>query len=140
MGCCWHTHVHYCVLSTFRALLPFILSTFTYLTTCQTFLFLLLTPPHNTYNTILYYTILYYTILYYTILHYTHKQLHTTPPPTPRSPSLHPQYKQGMNEVAAPFLSLLPPPGAQALPFVLFEAFVLRFLQHFYCGEASSSR
>lgn len=51
------------------------------------------------------------------------------------------QYKQGMNEVAAPFLLLSShsPPDGQALPYVLFEAFVFRFLDHFYCRECSSS-
>lgn len=56
-------------------------------------------------------------------------------------------YKQGMNEVAAPFLYLLSPDSYSGSPqtlgnafaFVLFESFVNRYLQHFFCQESSSS-
>lgn len=48
------------------------------------------------------------------------------------------QYKQGMNEVAAPFLYLNPPPNGEGLSYVLFEAFVFRYLENFFCRDEST--
>lgn len=48
------------------------------------------------------------------------------------------QYKQGMNEVVAPFLFILPPPKELFLPFALFEAFLFRYLERYFCLDDSS--
>lgn len=48
------------------------------------------------------------------------------------------QYKQGMNEVLAPFLYVLPPPHGNLLPYSLFEAFLFRYLERFICVDDSS--
>lgn len=47
-------------------------------------------------------------------------------------------YKQGMNEVLAPFIYLQPPPKGSALPFALYDAFLFRYLERFLCLEDSS--
>lgn len=46
-------------------------------------------------------------------------------------------YKQGMNEIAAPFLYLNPPPKGEALSYTLFEAFILRYVENFFCKDES---
>jgi hypothetical protein len=43
-----------------------------------------------------------------------------------------------MNEVAAPFLYLNPPPNGEALSYVLFEAFIFRYLENFFCRDEST--
>mmetsp|Transcript_32702 Transcript_32702/g.55135 ORF Transcript_32702/g.55135 Transcript_32702/m.55135 type:complete len:833 (-) Transcript_32702:84-2582(-) len=49
------------------------------------------------------------------------------------------QYKQGMNEILAPFLYLLPPPRhGSLLPYALFEAFIFRYLERFVCVDDSA--
>jgi len=48
------------------------------------------------------------------------------------------QYKQGMNELVAPFLYLHPPPKGNALPFTLYEAFLFRYLERYFCLDDSS--
>ena len=49
------------------------------------------------------------------------------------------EYKQGLNEVVAPFVHLLPPIGKKSnqLAYDLFEAFVIRFIERFYCTDSS---
>jgi hypothetical protein len=47
-------------------------------------------------------------------------------------------YKQGMNEIAAPFLYLNPPPKGEALSYTLFEAFTLRYVENFFCKDEST--
>jgi hypothetical protein len=42
-----------------------------------------------------------------------------------------------MNEVVAPFLFVNPPPNGKALSYLLFEAFVFRYLQNFFCQDDS---
>lgn len=48
------------------------------------------------------------------------------------------QYKQGMNEVLAPFLLLNPPPDNQLITYALFRAFLFRYLERFFCVDDSS--
>lgn len=48
------------------------------------------------------------------------------------------QYKQGMNEVLAPFIYIQPPPKSSSLPFSLFEAFLFRYLERYFCLDESS--
>lgn len=48
------------------------------------------------------------------------------------------QYKQGMNEVLAPFFFICPPPKSNFLPYALFEAFLFRYLERFFCVDDSS--
>ena len=48
------------------------------------------------------------------------------------------QYKQGMNELVAPFLYLHSPPKGNALPFTLYEAFLFRYLERYFCLDDSS--
>lgn len=48
------------------------------------------------------------------------------------------QYKQGMNEIAAPFLYLHSPPHGNALTYLLFEAFLFRYLQRYFCQDDSA--
>jgi hypothetical protein len=56
-----------------------------------------------------------------------------------------------MNEVAAPFLYLNPPPNGEALSYVLYEgyllsshshshssAFIFRYLENFFCRDEST--
>jgi hypothetical protein len=51
----------------------------------------------------------------------------------------HIQYKQGMNEVLAPFIYLCPPVNQpKLLPLVLFEAFIFRYLERYFCLDDSS--
>ena len=45
------------------------------------------------------------------------------------------QYKQGMNEVLAPFIYLYP--INNNIPYNLFEAFLFRYLQRYYCIDSS---
>ncbi len=49
------------------------------------------------------------------------------------------EYKQGLNEVVAPFIHILPPQGGKSNPLAydLFEAFVIRFIERFYCTDSS---
>lgn len=47
------------------------------------------------------------------------------------------QYKQGMNEILAPFVFLSPPPKGDLLPFTLFEAFLFRYLERFFAIDNS---
>jgi hypothetical protein len=47
-------------------------------------------------------------------------------------------YKQGMNEVVAPFIALCPPPKGNAMAYALFEAFLYRYLQRFLCVDESA--
>jgi len=47
------------------------------------------------------------------------------------------QYKQGMNEVLAPFMWMLPPPRGTSLPYALFEAFLFRYLERLFCLDES---
>lgn len=49
------------------------------------------------------------------------------------------EYKQGLNEVVAPFVWLLPPKGKanRKLASELFEAFTIRFIERFYCTDSS---
>jgi hypothetical protein len=48
------------------------------------------------------------------------------------------QYKQGMNEVLAQFVYLHPPPLGSAMPYCLFEAFLYRYLERYFCLDDSS--
>ena len=47
-------------------------------------------------------------------------------------------YKQGMNEVVAPFIALSPPPKGNMMAYTLFEAFLFRYLERFLCVDDSS--
>lgn len=48
------------------------------------------------------------------------------------------QYKQGMNEVLAPFIYLSPPTNEPQLePFILFESFIFRYLERYFCLDDS---
>ncbi len=47
-------------------------------------------------------------------------------------------YKQGMNEVCAPFVYLHPHISTGSVPFTLFEAFLFRYLERFFCLDDSS--
>ena len=47
-------------------------------------------------------------------------------------------YKQGMNELLAPFIYLHPPPRGNAFPFTLYEAFLFRYLERYFCLDDSS--
>ena len=46
-------------------------------------------------------------------------------------------YKQGMNEVLAPFIYLVPPPKGTKFSYALFEAFLFRYLERFLCVDDS---
>ena len=48
------------------------------------------------------------------------------------------QYKQGMNEICAPFIWLQPPPSCGSVSFALFEAFLFRYLERYFCLDDSS--
>jgi hypothetical protein len=49
------------------------------------------------------------------------------------------QYKQGMNEVLAPFVYLFPPPvKGNAMPYYLFESFLYRYLERYFCLDDQS--
>eukprot|EP01038_Epipyxis_sp_PR26KG_P010762 gene10762-14453_t len=52
------------------------------------------------------------------------------------------QYKQGMNEVLAPFIFIRPPTtdniGPSHLSYSLFEAFLFRYLERYFCVDDSS--
>ncbi|KAJ1382727.1 hypothetical protein B484DRAFT_411367, partial [Ochromonadaceae sp. CCMP2298] len=48
------------------------------------------------------------------------------------------KYTQGMNEVLAPFLYILPPPSGTLLPYSLFEAFTFRYLERALCVDESA--
>ena len=48
------------------------------------------------------------------------------------------QYKQGMNEILAPFIYLRPPPAGDQLTYDLFEAFLFRYLARYFCVDDSS--
>jgi len=48
------------------------------------------------------------------------------------------QYKQGMNEIMAPFIFLRPPPAGNGLIFDLFEAFLFRYLARYFCVDDST--
>eukprot|EP01039_Chlorochromonas_danica_P008734 gene8733-9624_t len=48
------------------------------------------------------------------------------------------QYKQGMNEVLAPFIFLNPPPKGQLITYALFRAFLFRYLERFFCVDDSA--
>ena len=48
------------------------------------------------------------------------------------------QYKQGMNEILAPFIYLRPPPSEEQLTYDLFEAFLFRYLARYFCVDDSS--
>jgi hypothetical protein len=47
------------------------------------------------------------------------------------------QYKQGMNEVLAPFLMTHPPSSGTQLSYSLFEAFLYRYLERYFCVDES---
>ena len=47
------------------------------------------------------------------------------------------QYKQGMNEVLAPFLMTHPPSSGTLLSYSLFEAFLYRYLERYFCVDES---
>lgn len=50
------------------------------------------------------------------------------------------QYKQGMNEIAAPFLFLNPPSNKRGLhsSYLMFEAFLFRYAERYFCQDDSS--
>lgn len=48
------------------------------------------------------------------------------------------EYKQGMNEILAPFIQVNPPPSGTQLTFSIYEAFLFRFLERFFCRDESS--
>jgi hypothetical protein len=48
------------------------------------------------------------------------------------------QYKQGMNELLAPFIQVNPPPCGSGLTFSIYEAFLFRYLERFFCRDESS--
>lgn len=48
------------------------------------------------------------------------------------------QYKQGMNEILAPFLFVHQPPKGSLLPYRLFEAFLYRYLERYFCQDDSA--
>ena len=48
------------------------------------------------------------------------------------------QYKQGMNELLAPFIHVNPPPSGSSLTFAIYEAFLFRYLERFFCRDESS--
>ena len=48
------------------------------------------------------------------------------------------QYKQGMNEILAPFLTLQPPARGTSTSFQLFDAFLLRYCERFVCQDDDS--
>lgn len=41
-------------------------------------------------------------------------------------------------QVVAPFIYLIPPPNGSILPFSLFEAFLFRYLERYFCLDESS--
>src|SRR5690554_399329 len=45
------------------------------------------------------------------------------------------RYKQGMNEIIAPFIWLTPPPCGTLVPFRLFEGFLFRYLERYFCTD-----
>lgn len=48
------------------------------------------------------------------------------------------EYKQGMNEILAPFIQVNPPPSGTRLTFSIYEAFLFRYLERFFCRDESS--
>lgn len=48
------------------------------------------------------------------------------------------QYKQGMNEILAPFLTLQPPSRGTSSAYQLFDAFLLRYCERFVCQDDDS--
>lgn len=48
------------------------------------------------------------------------------------------QYKQGMNEILAPFLFVHQPPKGSLLPYRMFEAFLYRYLERYFCQDDSA--
>jgi hypothetical protein len=48
------------------------------------------------------------------------------------------QYKQGMNEIAAPFLYLNPPPASAKLTYDMYASFLFRYLERYFCLDESS--
>lgn len=48
------------------------------------------------------------------------------------------QYKQGMNEILAPFFYLTSPAINSKIAFDLFEAFIFRYLERYFCFDDSS--
>ena len=43
-----------------------------------------------------------------------------------------------MNEIMAPFLYVHPPPKGSLLPYRLFEAFLYRYLERYFCQDDSA--
>lgn len=48
------------------------------------------------------------------------------------------EYKQGMNEILAPFIYINPPPSGTRLTLCIYEAFLFRYLERFFCRDESS--
>lgn len=46
-------------------------------------------------------------------------------------------YKQGLNEVLAPFVWLLPPPIGSRKPYIMFETFLFRYLERYFLVDDS---
>ena len=48
------------------------------------------------------------------------------------------QYKQGMNELLAPFVYLNAPPKGNMVSYLLFQALLFRYLQRYFCLDEST--
>jgi hypothetical protein len=48
------------------------------------------------------------------------------------------QYKQGMNELLAPFVYLNAPPKGNMMSYLLFQALLFRYLQRYFCLDEST--